>query len=293
MSEVKNVQEAPATAEKPEREKVTGSALEARFDQWRAARRAKRTPERRARRGRLAVVGALLLALVGIAVYSGIANRVHEEQMQQGTAQLEALEAELVSAQEVAPVVVMDADSVNTLSSRASESAAQVAAKQQQFASLYFAENTAIAPGNGAPSSETLAIVEHRRALADNWSPESLIVDESLAYAFATTPYFERTEIDPRFPWYVKYAGTQAADPASYSWQVESVMPSLDAPGTAKVVWVAVDADGSKLAWASASYDDGTRMFSDLDLVVTTIGATHQSETDAAKTARLPELIQE
>lgn len=283
-----------------ERRKVTGPELEARFDRWTAARRtrsgersAARTPESRRRTARQGVAVTLGLVLAAAAVLSAVTNRAYDQQSAANARRISALQAQSPVAPGGAPAPTatpVDGKAVAVLSARASEIARAVTAQQDEYAGLFHAANQAPDAGNGVPNEAILKTVEHRRALARHWDPKSFVVDEPLAYAFTTTPYFGRDEIDPRFPWYVRYDGLKASDPKSYGWKVESVMPKLDVPTTVRVVWVCKDNRGMVLAWASATYTDSTRTFSELELVVTTAGRQHQPETDAAKADKVPDL---
>jgi hypothetical protein len=292
----KNLGERP----RRERSKVTGPDLEVRFNNWRAARRARparlsdaHSPasRRHTRRKRLAIV--LGLALAATAVLSAVGNRTYDQQSAANTLRISALETPSAPATDGArtPTVArVDSKGLAVLNARAAAAAKAVADKQQEYTRLFHAVNNAPGAGNGAPNEAVLKTVEHRRVLAPFWDPKSFVADERLAYSFTTTPYFGRDEMDPRFPWYVRYNGLKATDPKSYGWRVESVMPTLDAPTRAQVVWVCRDSKSTVLAWASATYADSTRTFSGLALVVTAAGRQQQPETDAAKAGRAPGL---
>jgi hypothetical protein len=281
--------------------KLTGPELEARFSNWTTARRdrlteraAASTPESREQSARrsIAIGLGLGLALAATAVFSAVSGTAYEHQSAANASRIDALQNQppgtaITPAPRAKPV---DAKALAALTARASQTANRVAQKQQEYAGLFHAINDAPTAGNGSPNEATLKTVSHRRALAQYWDPRSFVVDGSLAYAFTTTPYFDRDEMDPRFPWYIRYDGLKASDPQSSSWRVESVMPALDAPTTARVVWVSRDTSGVVLAWASATYSDATRTFSGLELVVTAAGGQHQYETGAAKAGKVPEL---
>lgn len=279
--------------------KLTGPELEARFSNWTTARRhrlteraAASTPESRAPATRRSIAIGLGLALAATAVFGAVSSTAYEHQSAANASRIDALQnqppgTEVTPAPAAKPV---DAKALAALTARASQTANTVAEKQQEYAGLFHAINNAPTAGDGSPNEPTLKTVSHRRALAQYWDPKSFVVEGSLAYAFTTTPYFDRDEIDPRFPWYVRYDGLKASDPQSYSWRVESVMPALDAPTTARVVWVSRDTSGTVLAWASATYSEATRTFNGLELVVTAAGGQHQYETGAAKADKVPEL---
>jgi hypothetical protein len=288
-----------STAAKVEHRKLTGPELEARFSNWATVRRdrlteraAARTPEIREQTARRGIAVTLGLAVAATAVLSAVSSTAYEHETAANASRIDALQNQAPStATTPAPTAKpVDAEALATLSVRASQTAREVAEKQQEYAGLFHAVNHAATAGNGSPNEAILKTVSHRKTLAQYWDPKSFVVGESLAYAFTTTPYFDRDEMDPRFPWYVRYDELKASDPRSYSWKVESVMPTIDAPATARVVWVSRDVHGAVLAWASATYTDSTRTFSRLELVVTAAGGRHQYETDAAKADKIPEL---
>jgi hypothetical protein len=294
-----NVDPDKPTAARAENRKLTGPELEARFNNWTTVRRdrlteraAASTPESREQTARRGIAVALGLALAATAVLSAVSSTAYEHQSAANASRIDALQNQSpgTAAASAPTAKTVDAKALAALSGRASQTARAVAEKQQEYARLVHAINDAPSAGNGSPNEATLKTVSHRRALAQYWDPKSFVVEESLAYAFTTTPYFDRDEMDPRFPWYVRYDGLRASDPLSYSWRVESVMPTIDAPATARVVWVSRDSHGTVLAWASATYTDSTRTFSRLELVVTAAGGQHQYETDAAKADKIPEL---
>lgn len=289
----------PSGPRRPPAKKYTGADIEAGLERWAQRRRAlsaeraeRRTPEVRRQRSRRVVVVALGIALAATAVVGGVSTRAYEDRSAANDRRITQLQlqAEIASATAVPQSLVpVEADEIAALSTRASQAATTVADKQQQFAVLYEAINDAPSANNGAPNKETMAMVEHRRTLAEHWDPSSYVVDEEMAYVFTTTPDTERDEIDPRFAWYVRYDGFKTSPASSYTWKVESVMPTLDAPGTARVVWTNTDPKGVTLAWASAVYTDADATFSDLELVVTALGAKNQATPEVAPVPELPE----
>lgn len=280
--------------QKPElKAPVEGAALEAKFDGWTTARREKkaaRTPEMKSRSVRRVIGVGLGCALAGMAVFTSLATSAFDQQSAKIAAEIAQLQAAASQAQEQQSAKPIDAAAIAALATRASEAATKVAEGQQDYAVLYAAMNKAKSSGNGTPSAEALAAVEHRKDLAAAWDTASFVVDPKLAYVWTTVPYFSRDQIDPRFPWYVRFDGLKASDPKTYAWNLKSVMPKLDAPGTVRVVWACAQQDSTVLAWASATYTDKTGTFSRLDVVTTAKGAEHLSMTDAAKAELLPEL---
>lgn len=280
--------------QKPEpKAPLEGAVLEAKFDGWTTARRKKKaasTSEMKGRSARRIVGVGLGLALAGMAVFTSLSTSAFEQQSAKNAAEIAQLQASAEQEQEQQSAKPIDTAAIAALSSRASEAATKVAEEQQAYAALYAAMNDAKSNGNGTPSAEELAAAGHRKDLAAAWDPASFVVDPKLAYVWTTTPYFSRDQIDPRFPWYVRFDGLKASDPKTYAWSVKSVMPKLDAPGTVRVVWACAQQDSTVLAWASATYTDATGTFGELDVVTTAKGAEHLSMTDVAKAELLPEL---
>ncbi|WP_026820069.1 hypothetical protein [Arthrobacter castelli] len=282
-----------STPARPKRPKVTGGQLEAGFDQWVAARRTRfneRTPQETRRTGCLVVVVVLGLALVSLAVLSGVATSSFETARAQNAARIDELKTQITETAHSASEA-MDAASLAALNTAAASAAAKVAAEQQKFAVLYTAMNDELstASGDGTPSAALEAIVEHRKDLEKYWNPDSFVAGDN-ADEFVTGGYYEADKIDPRFPWYIRYDNQVAADPDSYTWRVESVMPHLDTPAAASVVWTCRDQQGRVLAWASAVYSGESAVFSDLELVVTAAGGRHTRTDDSSPAVDVPEL---
>ena len=273
---------------------VDGAALEAKFDGWTTARREKkasRTPEMKSRSVRRIIGVGLGCALAGLAVYTSLSTSAFAQQSAKNADEIAQLQAAAEQAKEQQSAKPIDTAAIASLSTRASKAATKVAQGQQAYAGLFTAMNVAKSNRNGTPSAEEMAAAEHRKDLAAAWDPASFVVDPKIAYVWTTVPYFSRDQIDPRFPWYVRFDGLKASDPKTYAWNVKSVMPKLDASGTVRVVWACAQQDSTVLAWASATYTDKTGTFSQLDVVTTAKGAEHFSMTDAAKAELLPELI--
>ncbi|MFG1858913.1 hypothetical protein ACGFJT_44260 [Actinomadura geliboluensis] len=265
--------------------------LEARFDRWAAERRrrlAARSPEDNHKLVRRSVLVLLGLALIMLAAFTGLSNHAYERTASANAARIGDLNSEIASSPGISESVASEA--IAALGTAAAEASERVAARQREFAGLSIAasKEAASGKGNGAPGKAMSALVNHRRSLAEYWDEKSLIVDDDLAYRFTTSPYFDDDEIDPRFPWYVRYDGVKASEPSTYAWAVESAMPVLDAPTTARVVWVCRDSKGVVLAWANAIYDGETKTFHDLDLDVTAEGAEHEQTAHADGRAPKP-----
>ncbi|WP_394941124.1 hypothetical protein [Psychromicrobium sp. YIM B11713] len=283
--------------QKPEQKApVEGAILEAKFDGWikaRSEKKAARTSEMKSRSARRVIGVGLGCVLAGMAALTSLATSALDQQSVKNAAEISQLQSTAGEAQEQQSAKPIEAAAIAALTTRASKAATKVAEGQQAYAVLYAAMNNVKSKGNGTPSVEALAIAKHRKDLAAAWDTASFVVDPKLAYAWTTVPYFLRDQIDPRFPWYVRFDGLKASDPKTYAWNVKSVMPKLDAPGTVRVVWACAQQDSTVLAWASAIYTDYTDKvgtFSQLNVVTTAKGAEHLSMTDAAKAELLPEL---
>lgn len=134
--------------------------------------------------------------------------------------------------------------------------------------------------GQGAPSKAFMDAVAHREKLAPMFSPDSFIVEGAYAYQPSSAVPFSDTEMDPRYPWYLKYDGEPGdaerapAEAESYGWEVSSVRPS-GTPGAFSVSWVNYDeGSGDLLAWADASYLVEEGVLSDLRTGTTSVGTT-------------------
>lgn len=231
----------------------------------------------------------LVAALAAIGAVHGAMARVQDHQADQFRDRIAELMLEREAGQERPSVPPVDAH-LAELTRRAGVRADAVAVGQQEYAVLFRAAAQASGPGNGAPSAELLRTAEHRRVLAELWDPSSFVLDEDLAYQWTTAPSFERDQIDPRFHWYIRHDGVHPSDPATYTWRAESVMPVMDGSLSARVVWFCEQADGTLLAWASATYNDRTGLFSGLSLSITAEGVAHLSLPERARADRVPDL---
>ncbi|NKR13347.1 hypothetical protein A5N17_09720 [Arthrobacter sp. D2] len=279
---------APAT-----RRRVSGVELEARFESWRSERHCElqaRTPQESARRTRLVLSGVMGVAILGLAAAAGVTGRGFEVEHAANADRIASLQVQVEDARST-PVATDLSGKMMRLTEAAAKDARKVAEAQQGFAQLHHEAATQPNAGNGTPNAAMLQIAEHRRTLAPLFSLRSFLADEKGAYSWTSvTPFDPSTQIDPRFPWYVRYEGVKASSPDVYAWSVESVMPDLavqDATGTtrtARVIWLCRDtASGQVLAWANAaySYDGRTGTFDDLKVVVTAAGAEHQQGASA------------
>ncbi|MGI8306945.1 hypothetical protein [Saccharopolyspora hattusasensis] len=270
------------------RRKLTGVELEARFDAWRNEQRAKRearTPEdgaRMLRRGLGVIMGAAILALV---IASAVTGKVFQADKAENDSRITILEKQVTDAQAM-PVDTDLPEKMTKLSEAAAADAGKVRDAQQTYAELYHQSSTQPGTDNGAPNEAMAATAEHRKVLAPLFSKTSYVADDEDAYTWQNVvPFDAASEIDPRFPWYVRYDGWKASDSGTYSWKVETVMPNLGsqdfsgATNEAKAVWLCRDVkSGYVLAWASAvyTYDGQSGVFDDLNVVVTAAGAAHQ-----------------
>ncbi|UJW28868.1 hypothetical protein L3Q67_26900 [Saccharothrix sp. AJ9571] len=278
----------------PTRRKVTGLELEARFDGWRDAQRARRkvrATEDSARilRRRLSVImSAGILALVVISAVTGNGFTAARSANDSTIMNLE----EQISDARAGPVDLDLPRTMSELSHAAATDAGKVQAAQQTYTTLYHQSSMQPGTDNGAPNEAMVATAEHRKVLAPLFSKDSYLATDEDAYTWQNVlPFDAAREIDPRFAWYVRYDGWAASDPSTYTWKVETVMPDLASPEVsgatqeATVVWLCRDTTTSTvLAWASASYiHDGTRgLFDDLEVVVTAAGAAHQHPSSSA-----------
>lgn len=156
--------------------------------------------------------------------------------------------------------------------------AEEVAVLQQGFAEIMFRGNEETLSDDGTPTQAFQDAAEHRRLLAPYFTEGSLIVeDEDVAYGPGTVDPFGPTQIDPRFPWYLRFLDQErsgVADPADYQWSVASASPSsIDSAGVVEVVWLCREsATGDILAWANAVHGEEGGGFLGLTVGTTSIG---------------------
>lgn len=274
--------------------KIEGSALEAKYDQWRAERRTRRdalTDGERSHRRVMIQCASLGLALATVA---GIAGSVSSDMSRQIAESEQSLQQLVLQKAEGRAAVreVASAQWMAQFSDRVTERANKVAKDQNRFAELMFKASKEFASdaGNGAPGEDLMKVGEHRLALGGDWAEGLLMVPEDDVPVYTSVPSFGADEIDPRYEWYVRYDDVQASAPDSYGWAVESVLPRVEDPLRASVVWVNRQKDGQVLAWARSTFDDEQQKFTSLQLAVTATGAAHQQQSVGEETIKIPEL---
>ncbi|MEU0942520.1 hypothetical protein ABZ379_06945 [Streptomyces canus] len=286
------------------RKQLTGAELEERFAGWTMRQRERvraRSPADNARlirRSVTAVMGGGILALV---VATGVVGESFKASTADNEAQIVQLKGQLSDARST-PAPADAGAQLSKLTEAAAVGAKKVASGEQSFATLYHQAGVQPSPHNGAPDKPTLEVIKHRRDMAPLFSTDSLLVSDKEAYSTSSlTPFDATTEIDPRYAWYVRYDGQNAAAPSTYAWKVETVMPDLSvkdgsgATNQAKVVWLCRDTkSGEVLAWASARYVRSGRAgaFGHLALVVTAAGAQYENPAIKVRAgaAGVPEL---
>ncbi|MFD2794663.1 hypothetical protein ACFS27_13985 [Promicromonospora vindobonensis] len=265
----------------------TGAELESRFAGWAKRQRetAALTREAGPRVFRHSLVALMGLGLLALVVAAGVTGERYDAARAQNEAQIVDLE-ELLTRTEADGQGGDAAGQLSALIEAAAADAEQVATAQQTFAELYREASTQPGPNNGAPNRAMLNIAEHRRRLAPLFSHSSYLVQDEQAYSWSTATSFDATsEIDPRYAWYIRYEGPDAADPRAYTWVLEAALPDVDSLDTsgvtdrAQAVWLCRDAATDEvLAWASARYThDGTAgAFDRLEVVTTAAGAQYR-----------------
>lgn len=261
--------------------KATAADMESKFDARRAqrkqqrAQRAEQNPHRVGSYVRIGIGVALLVATGAMTLMTSNSEETFAQQSVANEQELGSVQGDL---NELEPEMSMEErqEALDAQLSTAREQAEEVADLQQQFAEILYAGNNEETPGDGAPGESFIESAEHRKQLAPYFHENSWVVDGDLAYAPGSLDPFERDQMDPRFPWYIRYADEdrlEYADPETYQWEVVSVVPtSLDDAGVSDVTWMVTDEQGDLLAWATASYSDSDETFYGLRVGQTTIG---------------------
>jgi hypothetical protein len=265
--------------------KVTPADIQARLDERRARRAERAVPGRLARNVSLGLGIALLVGSGIVAVTTtastqsfALETEVNEQRIASAKGDLDAIPAaDDTAATEYAAELASQI-------AQATAKGEEVAALQQEFATILFRGNTQESV-NGAPSSAFLDSVEHRRLLAPYFVERSLIADESDAYAPGSVLPFDDDEIDPRFPWHVGYQpgsnSLAVADPGAAHWTLASVMATAT-PGVLDATWRDNNSTGELLAWATASYYVDPGAFGSLTVGQTTLGERGAPSIDKA-----------
>lgn len=274
--------EAAGASGRPAQRRLTGPELEEQFDRWVERRRervAERTSERKgglARRIAAVLLGAVLVA---VSVYASVQGRAQDERRAAYDARITQLESRVVDEQNPLPAEEVTADDLVALNEAAVEAASAVATKQQRYAELHTEVARQPAAGDGVPNDAALAVAAHRRELAPYFAEELFQIAGEEAYVWTTAPDIAPDRVDPRFEWYVRYDGASPSAPSASAWQVASALPSIEQPGTAEVIWECrEDPSGLVLAWARATFDGATGVFTEFELVVTGYGGAHSEQ---------------
>lgn len=153
----------------------------------------------------------------------------------------------------------------------------RVAGIQNDINAKLYAGSKEPTTSNGAPSKGALAAIELRRGIGELYAPDSLILDESVAYGTGSSTGLTDGQGDPRLPWFTKMVpgdnGFDVASADTYRWAVESVMPIDDDARSFIVMWSAYDDDGSLLAWAESTYSADEKRFVNFSLITTLVGS--------------------
>lgn len=233
------------------------------------------------------LAGVVLFAGIGAEVLSmNAGNQRFEAAQQEHDATIASLQADLSRVTSASANPTQQAASVRSKETAVRKAADQVARGQNAYAPLVVAAvaNTSTADGASATPAEQ-AVAAHRAKLASAWSRQSLIVSGIAADSYSPSDPFTTAQVDPRWPWYVRYDAAQPSDGKSYGWVTDTVV--VDASGqSASVLWRNLQRTstsgapaGTVLAWASATYDLSAGTFSDLTVTASTIGAAHLSPT--------------
>lgn len=292
----KKLRAKPAKQKPAPRTKVTAEEVEAKFTELlakRQARKAERAPRSMATLVRAVAASAMGLGIIGFGLGINADNIQHAADLKANQDKAASLAGALEA---VSPDSGKDTpQKLSTGLAAAQKRSDELAAAQQEFAVIAYAGNSDPGTNDGRPKAAVLKSLDHRKALAPFFAPESLLLTDAQAYLFRTDDLLGPGRIDPRQPWFTRYepapgttgAARNASDPKGYIWKTVSVTPSAS-PGVMSVVWTNTDVGtGELLAWATARYSVDTNTFRSLTVNRTTRGDSQQlkPETTAAMPA--------
>lgn len=274
------------------KQKVTAEELEARFTARKAERTARKAEKPRREMGQLVrtvVASAMGVGIAGFTLGLNAANTQYH-------ADVSANESKIASILEAVRTVSPEQEGETEGTLKAALEAAQtrsdqLAESEQRFAEIAWEGNTEPAASDGTPGNAALRSLEHRRVMAEYFSPEALLLTDAQAYSFRTEGLLDPGKIDPRQAWFVGYEPGStpgqprtAMSPTRYAWKTASVAPS-GTPGVFSVVWTNTDtATGDLLSWATARYSVDANRFNTLAVHTTTLGETRQMQAETTET---------
>ena len=286
---------------------VSSQDLEARFQEW-ARARSDQPEEVKIRRQQRLLTGGLVVVLAAAAVGVGLGLDHLNTQISDEQAQTQQLRTQIDDLPTDPEADTSLQDRITEVAMQADERGRALASAQNRFSVLERAADQATPTNDGTPTAADEAVAAHREDLAGLISEDDYLVTDQDPYQWTTGTLFDPVaELDPRWPWFVRYDGDDVAAADSWAWQLDSVTPQLDVqpdPGTlgsADVVFTARDADTDEvLAFAEAVYtaDDETvgdetsaGVFSDIQVTTTVAGSevdapaadASQADTDALR----------
>lgn len=252
--------------------KLTAEDIERRFAERVAARR---EVVKRTNWGRVISIGlgAALLAGSGAVVLATTSGT------DRFTIESAALAQQIETAEaELAAIPVADqtdaeayAAALKEQISAARAAGQEVAALQQEYATILFGGNGEVSDHHQTPEQTYHAASEHQKHLQPYFTEQSLVASGSAGVG--------EGQIDPRFPWYVgrESDGLTVVDPHTSTWAVASVV-AAGTQGVLEVTWLNRGDHGALYAWATAKYYVDPGAFGDLTVGTTAIAGVEEEQ---------------
>jgi hypothetical protein len=291
--------------QRPETEKVTGEQLQERMAQareQRAERRENRTEAQQTKILRRNVLIAGGLAVIAMGAGMGISSQHTATASAENEQRISELRSELSNQKQSASAQGKKSQtSLDPLIAGMTADAEHVTSLQLAYLGLVRKASQNEGDANGGSTPELEAIADHRADLAPYFTDKDLIGGKDAGSYSSIDPFDPGTQIDPRWPWYVRYDGEKASTTKGSTWTLEAATPTTGAAGQGipegfgsqgTATWVCRDAKThTALAWAQADYTLGGEdlasgvhgQFSNLEVTTTQAGTKHLPTTKAVQ----------